>query len=171
MVYLILRMYNWFIFSKARLRSLFWGIFLKGIGKKVYIFSKCQFKSPHNIEIGSFVNINHDVVIGGQGGVKIGNYVLIGNNVNILSSQHRFDLADTPIHSSGVIYSLILIEDDVWIGCNAVILPGVRIGKGAIVGANAVVTRDVLPFEIVGGVPAKHIRFRFEPEVLEKLIS
>ncbi|MBW6442120.1 chloramphenicol acetyltransferase, partial [Patescibacteria group bacterium] len=63
------------------------------------------------------------------------------------------------------------IEDGVWIGANVMILPGVHVGQGAVIGANAVVSKDVKPYEIVGGVPAKHIKYRFseqEKDVADK---
>ena len=65
----------------------------------------------------------------------------------------------------------VIIGNDVWIGCYAVIQDGVHIGDGAIVGSNAVVTKDVPPYAIVGGVPAKVIRYRFSPEIIEKLLK
>lgn len=65
----------------------------------------------------------------------------------------------------------ILVDDDVWIGQNAIILSGVHIGQGAVVAAGAVVTKDVPPYGIVGGVPAKIIKYRFEPEMIEELLK
>lgn len=63
----------------------------------------------------------------------------------------------------------IIVGNDVWIGANVVLLPGVYIGNGAIIAAGAVVTHDIEPYSIVGGVPAKKIRYRFEHDVIEKL--
>ena len=65
----------------------------------------------------------------------------------------------------------IVVEDDVWIGTNATILSGVHIGQGAIIAAGSVVTKDVEPYAIVGGVPAKTIKYRFEPEMIEQLLK
>ena len=64
-----------------------------------------------------------------------------------------------------------IIGDDVWIGTNVVILPGVHIGQGAIIGAGAVVTKDVPPYACVGGVPAKLLKYRFPKETIEKLLK
>lgn len=65
----------------------------------------------------------------------------------------------------------IIVDDDVWIGYGATIMSGVHIGQGAVVAAGAVVTKDVPPYAIVGGVPAKVIKYRFEPEMIEELLK
>lgn len=65
----------------------------------------------------------------------------------------------------------VTVGNDVWIGANVIIMDGLKIGDGAVVGANAVVTRDVPPYAIVGGIPARIIRYRFEPEIIEKLLA
>lgn len=116
--------------------------------------------SPNKVEIGNDVLINSDTKIGGQCGIKIGNGVLIGYNVNLVSQNHEYANPDIPIRKQGYYGGPLTIEDDVWLGANVVVLPNIRIGKGAIVGANAVVTKDVAPYAIVGGVPAKTIKSR-----------
>lgn len=94
--------------------------------------------------------------------VELGKYVMFGPNVVITGSGHRFDIAGTPIIFSGrPVLEKTIIEDDVWIGYGVIIMAGVRIGRGSIVGAGAVVTKDILPYEIWGGVPARKIRDRF----------
>ena len=105
------------------------------------------------------------------GGVIIGDGVLIASNVQILSIDHNYSNWEYPIVCQKVIKEQVIIEDACWIGVNAVILPGIKIGKGAIIGANAVVTKDVEPFSIVGGVPAKFIKFRFSQEVIDVAIK
>ena len=107
-----------------------------------------------NIHIGENVFINSNCTMQDQGGVYIGDDVLIGHNVCILTLNHDFEiekraeLHPSPIH----------IKNKAWIGSNATILPGVTIGEGAIVAAGAVVTKDVAPNTIVGGNPAKFIK-------------
>ncbi|MCD6461281.1 MAG: acyltransferase [Thermoplasmata archaeon] len=109
---------------------------------------------------GDNVTLNMFTWINAAGGVEIGNNVLIGPRVIIHSANHRFADRETPIRYQGHEYRRVVIEDDVWIGGGAIILPGVRIGKGAVVGAGAVVTKDVPPFSVVAGVPARVIKER-----------
>lgn len=142
------------------MRAFFWSFFCKKMGENVTIMSNCMIYSPGGIEIGDYASINHHTVISGQGGLRIGKYVMIGNNVHVLTSLHGFQRRDIPMRFQAIEYGKVIIEDDVWIGTNAVVMPGVTIGKGAIVGANAVVTKDVRTYSIVGGVPAKLIKYR-----------
>jgi acetyltransferase-like isoleucine patch superfamily enzyme len=95
-------------------------------------------------------------------GVSIGNYAVISHDVTILGGDHRYDVPGTPIYFSERPPMLAtVIEEDVWIGHRAIVKAGVRIARGAVVGAGAVVTKDVAPYTIVGGVPAKKIGERF----------
>ena len=95
-----------------------------------------------------------------DGYIEIGPYTAIGPGTVLRAANHRFDGRDEPIMFQGHVPGKIVIEENVWIGANCVVTPGVRIGRGAVVGAGAVVTRDVPPFAVVGGVPAKIIRQR-----------
>lgn len=96
-----------------------------------------------------------------HGPVSIGKYVMMGPNVLILTQNHRFDRIDIPMALQGNTQHLpVIIEDDVWIGARCILLPGVRIGQGAILAAGSVVSHDVPPYSIVGGVPAKVIHWR-----------
>lgn len=98
--------------------------------------------------------------IDGSGTLTIGRNVRIGQHVCIYTSNHNFNRCDRPICAQGLTTKPVVIEDDVWIGAHAVILPGVRIHHGSIVAAGAVVSRDVPPFSVVGGVPARKIKER-----------
>lgn len=101
--------------------------------------------------------------------VVMGNYVTFAPEVAILGGDHRYDIVGMPVIFSGRPSTpSTIIGDDVWIGNRAVIMAGVSIGRGAIVAAGAVVTKDVLPYSIVGGIPAKHIRDRFLNETDKK---
>ena len=95
--------------------------------------------------------------------VELGPYVMFGPRVAVVGGDHVFDRPGTPIIFSGrPALPRTVIEADAWVGYGAVILAGVRIGRGAIVAAGAVVTKDVPPYEIHGGVPARRIGTRFE---------
>ncbi len=153
--------YNNWAGIAGQTRAFLWSFFLKKIGSKVYIMKGTKIMSPQKVEIGHNVLLNEGVKIGGQIGITIGNYVQISYNVNLVSADHSYENHLLPILKQPLNGGLIEIEDDVLIGANAVVLPGVKIGKGAIVGANAVVTKDVEPYAIVGGVPAKIIKYRF----------
>lgn len=107
-----------------------------------------------NITFGKNVFVNAGCRFQDQGGITIGDGVLIGHNVVLSTANH--DLA--PSMSRKLHYKPIFIGDNVWIGSNAVILQGVTLGAWSVVAAGAVVTRDVEPYTIVGGVPAKFIR-------------
>jgi len=102
--------------------------------------------------IGAGTLINRDCALDTRGGLRIGNHVSISPEVAILTADHDRDLPDFPLRARPV-----AIEDHVWIGMRAMILPGVRIGRGAVVAAGAVVTRDVAPLSVVAGVPARVI--------------
>jgi acetyltransferase-like isoleucine patch superfamily enzyme len=114
---------------------------------------------PHaGIRIGEDSLVGEYTVIRGQGGVTIGNRVYTSPFSQIIAVNHVFDDPDRPFVDQGITAEGIVIEDDVWLGSGAVITDGVRVGKGAVVAAGAVVTRDVPPHTVVGGVPARPIR-------------
>jgi acetyltransferase-like isoleucine patch superfamily enzyme len=99
-------------------------------------------------------------VFGVNDSISIGRDVMIAQAVTIRDTDHSFDRTDTPMNRQGIQSSPVSIEDDVWIGHGAVILRGVRIGTGSIVSASSVVTRDVPPYTIVGGIPARTLKSR-----------
>ena len=118
------------------------------------------------LAIGPDCFLNKNVRLGADGGgsVSLGAQVMIGPNVVIDPSRHNHDRLDLPMRQQGLSYADIVIEDDVWIGANAVILQGVTVGRGAIVGAGAVVTADVPPLAVVAGVPARIINHRSDQD-------
>ncbi len=95
-----------------------------------------------------------------DGRIEIGNDVRIAPNVQMIGGNHVIERTDVPIRSQGLTHQTIVIEDDVWIAGRVVITCGVRIGTGSVIAAGAVVTKDVPPWSIVGGVPARVIRNR-----------
>jgi acetyltransferase-like isoleucine patch superfamily enzyme len=98
--------------------------------------------------------------IGCSGYISVGKNVMAGPRVSFFGENHIFSDIDLPIREQGVKWGNIVVEDNVWIGSGAIILAGVRIGEGAIIASGAVVTKDVEPFSIVGGVPARMIKYR-----------
>ena len=112
------------------------------------------------IEIGRNCTINQNVVMLGTGGITLGNQVMIAANTMIVANSHRIERTDIPIQDQGYSAKGIQIEDDVWIGANTTILDGVKISRGAVVGAGATVTKDVPPYSIVVGVPAQVKKYR-----------
>lgn len=112
------------------------------------------------IEFGNDSTLHQYSIVAGTGGVYIGNGVRIAGHAIIMSHNHRFDRVDLPIFKQGIETAPIYIEDDVWIGARVTVLPGVRIGTGAVIGAGAVVNRDVPPRAIAVGVPARVVGFR-----------
>ncbi len=110
------------------------------------------------IKIGKDSLIGEYSVIRGQGGVEIGNRVYTSPFTQIIAVNHVFDDPNRPFTEQGITAKGIIIEDDVWLGSGAIITDGIRIGKGAVVAAGAVVTKDVPPHSVVGGVPANIIK-------------
>lgn len=111
-----------------------------------------------HLKIGKCCQINEGVFIQGA---LIGDHVMIAPNVAILNESHTFERTDIPMVLQPVTpKSNPTIDDDVWIGRNAIILPGVHIGKGSIIGAGAVVTKNIPPYSVAVGVPAKVIKSR-----------
>jgi len=114
---------------------------------------------PHSrIRIGSDSLIGEYSVIRGQGGVQIGDRVYTSPFTQIIAVNHVFDDPARPFVEQGITAEGIIIEDDVWLGAGAIITDGVKVGKGAVVAAGAVVTKDVPPHTVVGGVPARPIK-------------
>ena len=152
------------------------------LGKSVVFENGVLVFHPENIEIGDNVYIGHYTILKGYyknsmvigdytwigqqcffhsaGGLRIGKAVGIGPKVTILTSQHQTSNRDIPVYFLPSDPAEVVLEDGCDIGAGAIILPGVRVGEGAIVGAGAVVTGDIPPFEVWAGVPAHKIRER-----------
>ncbi len=122
--------------------------------------------SPYGWEMGEGIRMGNHVIVGpfcyiGLGGkIDIGNFVMIAAHVAIVSHNHDYNRTDVPMCVQDVRCAPVTIEDDVWIGAHATVLPGVHIGRGAIIAAGAVVSRDVEPYSLVAGVPARPIGAR-----------
>lgn len=112
------------------------------------------------LKMGSNGYVGPFSILRGDGGLEIGRDVLISPQVVIMTANHAFEDCLHPIRQQGDVREPVVIEDDVWLGAGVKVMAGVRIGRGVVVAAGAVVTHDVPPFAIVGGVPARLIRFR-----------
>lgn len=122
------------------------------------------------------VHIGHDTFIGlfdvVIGPVSIGNSVIIAQNVVLSGLNHGFEDVNIPIKNQPCSTAEIVIEDECWIGANAVITAGVRIGKHSVVAGGSVVTKDVPPYAVVGGNPAKVLkRYNFETSAWERQLK
>jgi len=173
----IYKFYNLFIRAVYRLFVLpFKRSLLKKCGKNCFIGRKCDL-TYHNISLGNNVSIgNNAMFMCTRAEIKIGDNVMFGPHVFMITGGHRIDLIGRYMISVGNDEKLpendkdIIIEGDNWIGANSIILKGVTIGRGAVVAAGSVVTRDVKPYSIVGGVPAKIIKMSFNEADLEEHI-
>ena len=137
------------------------------IGAHCYLHSGSRFilgtldDNPHtDLIIGNFVQINWGCYISGEGGLEMGDRVLIAPNVCILSAGHGYMDNRKLIQEQGLTHGKIVIEEDVWIGGGSVILQNVKLGKGCVVGAGSVAVKDIPPYAVVAGNPAKVIKWR-----------
>lgn len=133
---------------------------LKSCGKYVRFSNSIRIFCPRNISIGENVHVGHACVFSGQGGINIGNNVSFGPQVIIWSANHNFEDPERLPYDDVHIPKEVNIEDNAWIGARATIVPGVRIGEGAVVGMGSVVTKDVPAGAVVGGNPARIIKYR-----------
>lgn len=145
-------------------RRFFYRMFGMKIGKGSTIHMNLRLYNPYNIRIGEDSIIGENTVLDGRDNLIIGNHVDIASEVMIYNAEH--DVKDPGFKA---ITAPVIVEDYVFIGPRAIILPGVTIKKGAVVGAGAVVTKDVEEGSIVGGVPAKHIGDRNVKDLNYKL--
>lgn len=127
-------------------------------GRNVNIERGARFGTGKGVSIGDNSGLGVNCLV--HGPLEIGENVMMGPDVVIFTHTHKYDRTDIPMCEQGSSIAKVTIGNDVWIGMRAIIMPGVTIGNGVIIGAGAVVTKDVPDFAVVGGVPAKIIRFR-----------
>jgi acetyltransferase-like isoleucine patch superfamily enzyme len=144
-------------FFKSCYLQFVWGA---SIGRRVVYYSGVRIFSGRNLVVGDDVDFAKGVMVTTEGGVTIGDRVLLGYGTQILSSNHRVPSKSERIFDAGHVKKPVVIESDVWVGANCIILPGVTVGNGAVVAAGSVVTKSVPPMVYVGGVPAKVIKMR-----------
>ncbi len=127
-------------------------VFMKHFGWSSAIYRNVDIRSPKNIIIGDKSIINKKCVLDGRGGLTIGNNVDVAQETNIWTEQHDYN---SSVYSSEC--EPVIIEDYVWLASRVTILPGVTVGRGAVVACGSVVTKDVPPMSIVAGIPARVI--------------
>lgn len=130
----------------------------KNVGNNVYIGENVKILNYHNLAIGENVSIHANCYIDAAGGCQIGKDVSIAHGSSIITFDHTWGNPDLPIKYNPPRLAPVAIENDCWIGCGVRILAGVHVGRRSIIAAGAVVTSDVSPGLIVGGVPARTIR-------------
>lgn len=146
-------------FRKLRMLCVRTRLGLKGVHPTFYMGGRSKVAKDLIAGAYSFINYGCDICPR----VRIGAYVMFGPEVMITGADHRFDIPGKPMYFSGrPELPETVIEDDVWVGARAIVMAGARIGRGSVVAAGAVVTKDIEPYSIVGGVPAKLIRRRFD---------
>ena len=143
----------------SRFRVLYWRTRGYSFSKKCFIARNVYFQGKVSIGEGSSISDNC-IFNGSKAGISIGKKVMIAPNCVLVAFDHGFRNLEIPMIGQPYEDAPIVIDDDVWIAANCTITKGVRLGKGCIVGANTVVTKDVESFAIVGGVPAKVVGSR-----------
>lgn len=149
------------------------------VGENVSVGAGSEIGPAHNVFVGDDVFIGRDCWLSAPAArISIGSKVMLAPQVAIVTGDHRWDVVGVPmfdVHEKRAEDDQdVTIEDDVWIGFRAVILKGVTVGRGSVIGACSVVTRDIPPYSVVAGVPAKVIRSRFTPQEIadhERLIA
>lgn len=150
-------------FTGFVLRYAFHKLLFAHLGGFCFIYAGARLFHTYGISAGKNLHVNTGAYLYGRGGLTIGNHVLVGQNAIVLSSTHQWSDPNVPIVFQGHRAEPVTIGDDVWIGANAVILPGVAIGTGTVIGAGAVVNHDTEPYSIVAGIPARKIGERPRP--------
>lgn len=158
------KMFELFRMKKGKSGLLIRYILLKSLAEKVgdnvFIAPGSYLLNVEYLRIGNNVSIHPMCYIEARGGIEIGDNVSIAHGVTIMSETHIYDRVDIPIKDQGMYYENTIIDSDVWIGAKATILCGIKIYRGSIVAAGAVVTKNVDSYSIVAGVPARLIKKR-----------
>lgn len=160
-LYLLALLFGSRDFSPIRkLRMLYFQAALASLGPGSKIAGGVRIDHPENVWLGQGCFVGERCILYGYDKITIGDNVLIAPDVLMITRNHVFSDIAVPIREQGYRQAPITIEDGVWIGFRAIVLPGITIGRGAIIAAGAVVTNDVPAYAIAGGVPARLIKRR-----------
>lgn len=147
-------------FAGIFLRYPVYKLLFRRLGGLPIIQRRVTIVHTRRLTVGKHFGVNSGTYINALGDITIGDYVLIGSNVTISSGKHEIDGVEPPIFARPSTPLPIHIEDDVWIGAGAVIMPGVTLAKGSVIGAGAIVTKSTVPYGVFAGAPARLIRMR-----------
>ena len=139
------------------LRRFFYSSLGLKAGRSVVFHYRTELRSPSSIQIGKGSQIGDHAILDGRRGLIIGENVNLSSNVSVWTLQHDYREPDFSCRPEG---GKVVIGNRAWLGCNVIVLPGVTIGEGAVCCAGCVVTKDVEPFSVVAGIPAKKINER-----------
>lgn len=157
LLYQLNKAYDLSFFDKLRVKIV--NQLLKKKVKNLFVRANVSIFDFNGLILGNDVSLNHGCFLSCYGGLSIGNYVAIGHNTSIITTEHGFSNTDTPIKYQPVVKKPVEIGNNVWIGANVTILGGVKIADGTIIAAGAVVKKNVIEENtIIGGVPAKYIK-------------
>lgn len=167
-------MWDWKSMAKSKIniirkiRHLYWSLRLKHCGNNLICCSGVVIHGAKNLSIGNDTRLGENSYINAKGGLVIGDNVKIAPQVFICTSNHNYYAPKKLPYDGKENLRPVNIGDHVWIGARAIIIPGVTIGEGAVVGMGSVVTKDVPPCAVVGGNPAKTLKYR-DIELYNKL--
>lgn len=162
----ILFFFNFYVVEKLKRRysgmiyTLYTYKKCREVGEKLIVNGSIKGLGKH-VSIGDYSSFNPGVLFFGSGKITIGSYFHAGQNLTIISSNHQYDNSTEIPYSKGFsIEEEVIIKDFVWAGHNVTILQGVTVGEGAVIAAGSVVSKDVPDYAVVGGVPAKLLKYR-----------
>ncbi len=158
----MIRVYRGLLRTSDRSRGRFYSRLMKRAGENLIIGGRIVLSAPGEVSIGDNVFINTGCILHGEGGLSIGDDTKIGPYTTIWTSNHNFERTDVPFRTQGDRYAPVTIGRDVWIGAGVVVVAGVQIGDGSVIGAGSVVTKDIAPYSVAVGNPARVIRSRLD---------
>lgn len=153
------KIFNLYRIIRGQIYTSFFKKTIKKYGNNLGVLGFCRASSISDVEVGNYFNSN-GLIISGKGGVKIGDYFHSGANCRIMLGSHDYDNGEAIPYGSTYVEKHVTIGDFVWLGSDVTVSGNINIGEGAIVAIGSVVVKDVPPYAIVGGNPAKVIKYR-----------